>query len=55
MEKRVNENDDPDINLVTMIRGTCSKDNLLDLFENFIAYEESGGKLSKILSKIINT
>ena len=34
-----------------MIRGTCSKDNLLDLFENFIAYEESGGKLSKILSK----
>ena len=49
--KRVNEDDKPDINLVTIIKGTCSKDKLIDLFENFIAYEDVGGKIIKILAK----
>ena len=44
-------NKDPDIDLVNMIKGTCSKDHLIDLLENFIAYEDSGGEIIKILAK----
>ena len=49
--KKINEDDEPEIDLVTMIKGTCSKEKLIDLFENFIAYEDSGGKIIKILAK----
>ena len=34
-----------------MIKGTCSKERLIDLFENFVAYENSGGEIIKILAK----
>lgn len=49
--KKINENDEPDINLVTMIKGTCAKNTLIDLFENFIAYEDTNGNVIKILAK----
>ncbi len=49
--KRINETDNPDIDLVTMIKGTCSKSYFMDLFENFIAYEELNGETIKILAK----
>ena len=37
--KRINEDEVGKISLDTTIRGTCSKDKLIDLFENFIAFE----------------
>lgn len=49
--KRIHENDKPNSDLTTIIKGTCSKENLIDLFENFIAFEDSGGEVSKILAK----
>jgi type I restriction enzyme R subunit len=49
--KKINESDEPDVNLVTMIKGTCEKNRLIDLFENFIAYEDTNGKIIKILAK----
>lgn len=49
--KRINENEEGKISLDTTIRGTCSKENLIDLFENFIAFEDNGGSLIKILAK----
>ena len=50
--KRINEEDEGDISLSTTIIGTCSKDKVLDLFENFILHEDSGGDVIKIFSKI---
>ena len=49
--KRISENDDSNIDLVTMIRGTCSKNIFMDIFENFIAFEDTGGELIKIIAK----
>ena len=49
--KRINEDEVGKITLDTTIRGTCSKDKLLDLFENFIAFEDAGGDIIKILAK----
>ena len=49
--KRISEENDPEINLVTMIKGTCSKDKFIDIFENFIAYEETDKGIIKILAK----
>ena len=40
-----------EIALETMIRGTCSKINILDLVENFIIYTESFGSPAKMISK----
>ena len=49
--KRINEDEVGKISLDTTIRGTCSKDKLIDLFENFIAFEDTGGDIIKILAK----
>ncbi|MDB4846546.1 type I restriction endonuclease subunit R [Candidatus Pelagibacter sp.] len=49
--KRISEKDESDIQLETMIKGTCSKDRFFDLFENFLAFEESNGEIIKILAK----
>ena len=49
--KRINEDEVGKITLDTTIKGTCSKDKLLDLFENFIAFEDTGGDIIKILAK----
>jgi len=37
--------------LETLLKGVCDKRNLLDLFENFIVFDESTGKLAKILAR----
>ncbi len=49
--KRINEDEVGKITLDTTIRGTCSKNKLIDLFENFIAFEDAGGDIIKILAK----
>ncbi len=49
--KRIDEDEEGKISLDTTIRGTCAKDKLMDLFENFIAFEDGGGDLIKILAK----
>lgn len=49
--KRLKEMDAGSIELPTMLRGICKKENFLDLLENFILYDHSNGRTVKILSR----
>ncbi len=49
--KRLNELEAGNIELPTMLRGICKKENFLDLLENFILYDHSDGRTVKILSR----
>ena len=49
--KRLKEDDPGCVELQTMLRGVCKKENFLDLFENFILYDHSGGRTAKILAR----
>lgn len=49
--KRLTELDKGNIELPTMLRGICKKENFLDLLENFILYDHSGGNTVKILAR----
>lgn len=50
--KRINDEGEQGIvSLDTLIRGTCTKDRLLDIIENFIVYEEAKGGLVKKVAK----
>lgn len=49
--KRLSEQEPGSVALETMLRGICKKENFLDLFENFILYDHSGGRTDKILAR----
>ena len=49
--KRLAEEEQGNVALETMLRGICRKENFLDLFENFILYDHSGGHTAKILAR----
>ena len=49
--KRLTELDKGNIELPTMLRGICKKENFLDLLENFILYDHSDGRTVKILAR----
>lgn len=49
--KRLAEDDKGSVALETMLRGICKKENFLDLFENFILFDHSGGHTAKILAR----
>lgn len=49
--KRLKEEDAGNVELETMLRGVCDKRTFLDLLENFIVYDHSEGRITKILSR----
>lgn len=49
--KRITEEEEGKVSLDTMLRGICSKENLMDIFENFLLYDDSGGDIVKIMAK----
>ena len=49
--KRLNESDAGSIELPTMLRGICKKENFIDLLENFILFDHSNGTTAKIMSR----
>ena len=49
--KRLSEDEPGVVDMETLLKGTCSKSNFLDLFENFIVYDESAGAMVKILAR----
>ena len=49
--KRLNETEVGSIELPTMLRGICKKENFLDLLENFILYDHSDGRTAKIMAR----
>ena len=49
--KRLNEKEQGSVELETMLRGICKKENFLDLLENFILFDHSGGHTANILAR----
>lgn len=49
--KRLDESDPGVVDMETLLKGMCSKENFLDIFENFIVFDDSTGKLVKILAR----
>ena len=50
--KRINsEGEEGKVSLEAVIRGMCAKDRLLDLIENFVAFQEKRGGLTKLLAR----
>ena len=49
--KRLTELDNGNIELPTMLRGICKKENFLDLLENYILYDHSDGQTVKIMAR----
>ena len=49
--KRLAEDDAGRVDMETLLKGIFRKENLLDILENFILFDESGGKIVKILAK----
>ena len=49
--KRLSEQEQGCVALETMLRGICKKENFLDLLENFILFDHSGGHTAKILAR----
>ncbi|MDH5785917.1 MAG: type I restriction endonuclease subunit R [Chromatiales bacterium] len=49
--KRLHEEEPGVVDMETLLKGVCNRTNLLDLFENFIVFDESGGTPVKILAR----
>ncbi|WP_323586095.1 type I restriction endonuclease subunit R [Aliarcobacter butzleri] len=49
--KRIEENEEGIVSLDTTIRGTCDKTRLMDIFENFLIFNDDGGDVVKIMAK----
>ncbi|NOT60075.1 MAG: type I restriction endonuclease subunit R [Acidobacteria bacterium] len=49
--KRLDEADLGAVAFETLLKGVCAKKNLLDIFENFIAFDETTGRLVKIVAR----
>jgi type I restriction enzyme R subunit len=49
--KRIEEDDKGEVSLDTILRGTCEKGRLLDLFENFLLFDGEGDDVVKIMAK----
>lgn len=49
--KRLHEEEPGVVDMETLLKGVCSKANFMDLFENFIVFDESSGKTAKILAR----
>jgi type I restriction enzyme R subunit len=49
--KRLDEDEPGVVDMETLLKGVCAKQNLLDIFENYILFDESGGGLVKIIAQ----
>jgi type I restriction enzyme R subunit len=49
--KRLEEDEAGIVDMETLLKGVCAKANFLDLFENFILFDETTGKLAKIVAR----
>lgn len=49
--KRLEEDAPGAVDMETLLKGVCSKRNLLDLLENFVLFDDSSGKLVKIVAR----
>lgn len=49
--KRLKENEPGVVDMETLLKGTCSKATLMDIFENFTLFDQSSGRLVKIVAR----
>jgi len=49
--KRLAEREPGVVEMETLLRGLCQKSNFMDLFENFIAFDDSSGETKKIIAR----
>ena len=49
--ERLDEDEPGVVDMETLLKGVCTKSNFLDLFENFILYDDSGEKLVKVVAQ----
>ncbi|MBW8050732.1 MAG: type I restriction endonuclease subunit R [Cytophagales bacterium] len=49
--KRIEENEEGVVSLDTMLRGICAKEKLMDIFENFLLFDDSGGEVVKLMAR----
>ncbi len=49
--KRIEEDEEGVVSLDTMLRGTCAPHRFMDIFENFLLYDDSGGEVIKLMAK----
>lgn len=49
--KRITEEEDGIVSLDTILRGTCAREHLMDIFENFLLFDDSGGDVVKLMAK----
>ncbi|GAG33831.1 unnamed protein product, partial [marine sediment metagenome] len=49
--KRLSESDHGVVDMETLLKGVCDKKNFMDIFENFIIYDDSTGKQIKVKRK----
>lgn len=49
--KRIEEEQEGVVSLDTMLRGTCAPHRLMDIFENFLLFDDSHGDVIKLMAK----
>ncbi|MDQ0257093.1 type I restriction enzyme R subunit [Evansella vedderi] len=49
--KRLSEEDAGVVDFETLLKGMCTKENFMDIFENFILFDDSSGKAIKIVAR----
>lgn len=49
--KRIEEEQEGIVSLDTVLQGTCAPKRLMDLFENFLLFDESRGEVVKLMAK----
>ena len=49
--KRLHEEDAGAVNMETLLKGTCSKFNLMNIFENFTLFDQGSERLVKIVAR----
>ncbi|AQS90564.1 DEAD/DEAH box helicase [Gluconobacter albidus] len=49
--KRLEEDEPGVVDLETMLKGVCAKDNFIDILENFILFDDGGERLVKIVAR----
>lgn len=49
--KRLAEDEPGVVDMETLLKGICDRNHFIDLFENFIVFDDSTGKLVKILAR----
>ena len=49
--KRLAEDEPGAVDMETLLKGVCDRRNFLDIFENFILFDESAGAVRKILAR----